>query len=88
MSLLSRRADSVLTCMVVSLVLNACVHYFLSPYRSDPWFVAYALAGRLCVCVVWVRLHQWLTGEDGVDPLANISITLLAPYLAEFSWTS
>lgn len=78
--------DALLTCIVTSLILNACLHYALSPFRTNPYFIAYVCAGRACVSVVWLKLYQRATGERGLDPFLNIAITFLAPILAERWW--
>jgi hypothetical protein len=81
-----RQWDALLTCVITSLVLNACLHHTLSPFRSHTYFIAYVCAGRACISVIWLKLYQWSTGERGLDPFLNIGITCLAPMLAERWW--
>lgn len=86
--MLSRRHDALLTCVVVSLLLNALLNYSLSPLRSHQLIDLYVMAGRIAISLLWIQLHQWLTGEEGVDPLINIGLVLLAPWLTEAYWRS
>jgi hypothetical protein len=46
----------------------------------------FILAGRASISASWVYLHQWLTGERGVDPLVNVAINLVGPYVADVYW--
>ena len=78
--------DALLTCIITSLILNACLQYALSPLRSHPILIAYACVGRAYIYVVWIELYQLLSGERGLDPFLNIGITCLAPVLAERWW--
>lgn len=81
--ILPRRWDAYLTCIVVSLLGHASLNWALGPMRSEPLFILYILAGRICISCVWIRLYQLLTGEAGLDPLVNFAITFLAPYVAD-----
>jgi hypothetical protein len=80
------RRDALLTCVVTSLVLNACLHYALSSFRSHAFFIAYVVAGRACISVIWLKLYQLLTGERGLDPFVNVAVTFLAPVVVEGWW--
>jgi hypothetical protein len=81
-----RKWDALLTCITTSLMLNACLHYTLSPLRPHPCLVLYVCAGRVCISVFWVKLYQWLTGERRLDPFLNLAITFWVPVLVENWW--
>jgi hypothetical protein len=81
-----KKLDALLTCATTSLMLNACLHYTLSPFRPHSYFVLYVCAGRLCISVFWVKLYQLLTGEQRLDPFLNLAITFGIPVLVENWW--
>jgi hypothetical protein len=81
-----KKWDALLTCITTSLLLNACLHYTLSPLRPHSYFVLYVCAGRVCISVLWVKLYQWLTGEQRLDPFLNLAITFWVPVLVENWW--
>jgi hypothetical protein len=67
-------------------MLNACLHYTLSPFRPHSHFLLYVFAGQACISALWLKLYQWLTGEEGFDPFLNVAITFLVPMLVEKWW--
>jgi hypothetical protein len=81
-----RKWDALLTCVTTSLMLNACLHYTLSPFRPHSYFVLYICAGRVCISVFWVKVYQWLTGEQRLDTFLNLAITFWIPVLVENWW--
>jgi hypothetical protein len=70
-----RKWDALMTCVTASLMLNACLHYTLSPLRPHACFVLYVCAGRVCISVFWVKSYQWLSGEQRLEPFLNLAIT-------------
>lgn len=85
-TILPRRWDAALTSLLLGLILHAILNHTLSPLRASPYFVAYVLIGRVAISALWVQIYRWLTGESGVDPLLNLGINLLIPWLAERYW--
>lgn len=84
--ILSTRWDATLTCVVLSLKLNALLNTALRPYTLDPLFMVGVLGGRTLISYLWLWLYKRLTGEDGVNPLLNVGVTLMGPYLADAYW--
>jgi hypothetical protein len=82
----AQKWDALLTCTVTSLVLNACLHYTLSLFRPHSYFLLYVCVGRACISVFWIKLYQWLTGEECFNPLLNLAVTFLVPMLVENWW--
>jgi hypothetical protein len=62
------------------------LHYTLSSLRPHAYFVLYVCAGRVCISVCWVKLYQWLTGEQRLEPLLNLAITFWVPVLVKNWW--
>lgn len=82
----AQKWDALLTCVTTSLMLNACLHYTLSSFRPHSYFIFYVCAGRACISIFWIKLNQWLTGEEGFDPVLNFAFTFLVPMLVEDWW--
>ncbi|KAK4038165.1 hypothetical protein C8A01DRAFT_37936 [Parachaetomium inaequale] len=57
-------------CFLSVLLLNALLRIFVWPLVSgSPYLILVVLGTRIAVGVSWIRLYQYLTGEETLDPL-------------------
>ncbi|KAH6851190.1 hypothetical protein B0I37DRAFT_373410 [Chaetomium sp. MPI-CAGE-AT-0009] len=64
-------------CFLYILVLNALLRIFVWPHVSgSPYLILVVVGTRIVVGVSWVRLYQFLTGEQHIDPLVQAAMYL------------
>jgi ABC-type branched-subunit amino acid transport system permease subunit len=76
------RAASI--CAVFGCALYMALEYWLQTRLQDSYQLAYLLTGRVVIRIIYIKLHQWLTGERGMNPFLNIGMAALGPYVAIF----
>jgi hypothetical protein len=71
-------------CFLSALVLNVLFRIFLWPYVSGSPYLIFVVTGtRIVVGVSLLKLHQYLTGEEHIDPLVHTAIDILPIVLVD-----
>ncbi|KAH6619615.1 hypothetical protein B0J18DRAFT_434556 [Chaetomium sp. MPI-SDFR-AT-0129] len=71
-------------CFLATLVFNALLRIFVWPHvSSSPYLILVVIGTCSVVGVSWLRLHQWLTGEQKMDPLLQTAIGFLPTILVD-----
>ncbi|KAH6640319.1 hypothetical protein F5144DRAFT_559978 [Chaetomium tenue] len=73
-------------CFLATLLCNALLRIFVWPHVSgQPYLILVVIGTRCVVGVSWLRLHEWLTGERGMDPLLQTAIGFLPTILVDLA---
>ena len=73
-------------CFLSTLALNAVLRVFVWPHVSGSSYLIFVVIGtRMVVGVTWVRLHQYLTGEERIDPLVQTAVGFLPTILVDLA---
>ncbi|KAK4097840.1 hypothetical protein N658DRAFT_500031 [Parathielavia hyrcaniae] len=73
-------------CFRFTLILNAILRVFVWPHVSgSPYLILVVVGTRMGFGVSWVRLHQYLTGEQRIDPLVATVVWFLSTIIVDLA---